>query len=129
MRIKNLAGLAVAAFFVISCNSSRVVSQDVALFEETLRQTPNPQLVDVRTLEEYAEECLPGAINIDVKAENFGSLIAQLDKSRPVFVYCRLGKRSMQAASVLKKNHFDVVYNLDGGINAWSAQGKPVTKP
>ena len=129
MRIKNLAGLAVAAFLVVSCNSSRVVSQDVALFEETLRQTPNPQLVDVRTPEEYAEGYLAGAINIDIKAASFDSLIGQLDKSRPVFVYCRSGKRSMQAASVLKKNHFDVVYNLDGGINAWSAQGKPVTKP
>ncbi|MBO4455179.1 MAG: rhodanese-like domain-containing protein [Bacteroidales bacterium] len=57
------------------------------------------QLVDVRTPEEFAENHLPGAFNIDWRGECFSEMVQQkLDKARPVMVYCR-GWRSADAAA------------------------------
>jgi len=122
----NIKNLAVLVCLMSTCRPFVITTLEVDLFEKTLKQTPNPQLVDVRTYSEYAEGYLPGAILIDVKEPSFDSLIHQLDKNRPVFVYCRVGRRSLEAANVLQKNKFKQVYNLDGGINAWKEKGKPV---
>ena len=45
------------------------------------------QLVEVLPAAEYAEEHLPGAVNIPLK-ELDATTAAQLDRSRPVVVYC-----------------------------------------
>ncbi len=129
MKILKFASLAIAICFVAACRPLVTTTLEADLFERTLSQTLNPQLVDVRTPKEYHEGYLPGAINIDIKDISFDSLILTLDKTRPVFIYCRSGKRSLEAASVLEKNKFKVVYNLDGGINAWKAKGKQVMTP
>ena len=77
------------------------------------------QLVDVRTPEEYAEGHIEGARNIDVFDDDFlEEAQKSLDKSRPVAVYCRSGKRSADAARKLSANGFQVT-NLEGGIIAW----------
>ncbi|MDE5886226.1 MAG: rhodanese-like domain-containing protein [Muribaculaceae bacterium] len=77
------------------------------------------QLVDVRTPEEYAEGHIEGARNIDVFDDDFlEEAQKSLDKSRPVAVYCRSGKRSADAARKLSANGFQVT-NLEGGILAW----------
>jgi rhodanese-related sulfurtransferase len=126
MKTMNFFSLAVVVCLMTTCRSSVITSLKVDLFEETLQQTLDPQLVDVRTLTEYDEGYLPGAILIDIKEPSFVSLIQQLDRTRPVFVYCRSGKRSMDAANILEKNKFKKVYNLEGGIIAWKEKGKKV---
>jgi phage shock protein E len=45
------------------------------------------QLVEVLPAEEYTDEHLPGAVNIPLKELNAGT-VAQLDRARPVIVYC-----------------------------------------
>ena len=122
----NIFGFAVIFCLMTTCRSIVTTSLDADLFEKTLEQTPNPQLIDVRTLKEFNEERLPGVILIDVKEETFETLIQKLDKTRPVFVYCRSGKRSMDAAKILEKNEFKTVYNLKGGIIEWKEKGKTV---
>ena len=126
MKTLNLSFLAIVICVVIACQWYTIVTIDADLFERTLKQTPNPQLVDVRTHSEYAEGHLIEAILIDVKLPSFDSLICRLDKNRPVFVYCRVGRRSLEAANILKKNDFKTIYNLDGGIVAWKEKGKAV---
>jgi rhodanese-related sulfurtransferase len=87
------------------------------------------QLVDVRTAEEYAEQHIPGAVNIDVYADDFvDQCLNRLDKERPVAVYCRTGKRSASAAEQLRKAGFKKVLNLEGGIVGWIESGKPVNR-
>ncbi|MEZ5030799.1 MAG: rhodanese-like domain-containing protein [Saprospiraceae bacterium] len=51
--------------------------------------------------------------------------LQRLPKDKPVFVYCRSGNRSGQAMDQMKKMGFREVYNLQGGIGAWSAAGLP----
>lgn len=45
------------------------------------------QLVEVLPAEEYADEHLPGAVNIPLKELN-AETAAQLDRARPVILYC-----------------------------------------
>jgi rhodanese-related sulfurtransferase len=123
------ADLILAVCLLASCRPLITTSLEAGLFEKTLVQTPEPQLVDVRTFKEYSEGYIQGAVLMDIKDTHFDKQILGLDVTRPVFVYCRSGKRSMEAAAVLEKNKFTVVYNLDGGINAWKAKGKPVVIP
>ena len=85
------------------------------------------QLVDVRTPEEFAEGHIAGAKNINVFDSDFVDEAEKaLDKSKPVAVYCRSGKRSADAARELTENGFNVT-NLEGGILAWKEQHQPIS--
>lgn len=126
MKMLHLFCSAVIICIAAACRPLVITSLEADFFDRTLRRTPDPQLIDVRTPKEYAEGYLPGAILIDIKDANFETQILTLDKSRPVFVYCRSGKRSLQAAGIFEKQQFKTVYNLEGGIIAWKAKGKTV---
>lgn len=90
-------------------------------FIARLKADPSIQLVDVRTPEEYAEGRIGGAVNIDVRDSCFVSdAVGQLDKSRPVAVYCKGGVRSRNAARQLSSLGFKV-YNLDKGYDSVDA--------
>lgn len=94
-------------------------------FEKNMTQK-DVQLVDVRTAEEYNEGHIKNAQNIDFLGENFEEGIAKLDKSKPVYVYCKSGGRSTMAGNRLADLGFTTIVNLDGGITKWQAKGKPV---
>ena len=126
MKMLNLFYFTVVISLMTTCRPMVTTTLEANLFDKTLKQTPNPQLVDVRMSSEYVEGHLIGAILIDIKQPSFDSLIHQLDRNRPVFVYCRVGRRSLEAANILEKNKFKVVYNLNGGIIAWKEKGKAV---
>ncbi len=100
---------------------------DVPQFADYLKND-SVQLVDVRTPEEYSDGHIARAVNIDVKNADFlPDALKALDKSRPVAVYCRSGKRSADAARQLSANGYRVA-NLEGGILAWTDQHRPVEK-
>jgi phage shock protein E len=86
-----------------------------------LRQ-PGAVLLDVRRPDEFAGGHLPGAVNFDVTAPDFGPRIAALDKTKPTYVYCRNGARSANAASQLTTAGFVPVSNLLGGGLDWPTQ-------
>lgn len=100
-------------------------SLSVDAFEKQLAETPNAQLLDVRTPEEFNGGHLKGAVNADVNGSDFETKVNALDKSKPVFVYCLSGGRSAGAAGFLRKNGFNTVYEMPG-IMAWNAAGKPL---
>lgn len=87
------------------------------------------QLVDVRTPEEFSEGRLKHSLLANWKDRaHFENAVGHLDKQQPVYVYCRSGNRSNQAADWLLANGFSKVVNLEGGIKAWEAAGHPVEK-
>lgn len=88
----------------------------------------NIQLVDVRTAEEFSSGHIKGSILLNVQAEDFMNKIQALDKSKPVLVYCRSGKRSMDAARKLEMAGFKQTISLKGGIIAWEKQKLPIQK-
>lgn len=97
---------------------------DVNGFEKAL--STDVQLLDVRTMEEFNEGHLKGAMLADWKEkEEFARRVGALDKKKPVFIYCLSGGRSAAALSYLEENGFTVT-ELEGGINAWKQADKPV---
>ena len=110
-----------------ACSQHAFEDADVQAFAELI-QDPDVQLLDVRTAEEFAEGHLSGAMNIDVKKSSFmDEARVRLDKARKVAVYCRSGRRSANAATMLTDEGYQVV-NMKGGIVEWQAKRRPVTK-
>jgi rhodanese-related sulfurtransferase/CBS domain-containing protein len=84
------------------------------------------QLVEVLPAEEYAEEHLPGAINIPLKELDADS-VAQLDRSRPIVVYCwdYLCDLSPRAAARLVSLGFERVFDYAASKVDYLARGLP----
>jgi len=97
-------------------------------FEAKLKQaSPNPQILDARTAEEYKLNHLKGAVNVSVANEvELQKQIDQLDKNKPVFVYSINNGRSAVLATKLRDQKFKEVYELPGGISKWVGAGRPV---
>ena len=63
-----------------------------------------------------------------IRNPDFARKIAELDKSKTYLVHCRSGVRSVTACNALGELGIPNLYNMLGGINAWTAAGKPVEK-
>lgn len=74
-------------------------------------------LLDVRTLKEYEEWHLPGAVWIPIG--ELPDRLDELNKAKITIVYCAIGGRSRAGAAILDSTGFHEVYNLKGGIKAW----------
>ncbi|CAB4897235.1 unannotated protein [freshwater metagenome] len=101
-----------------------MLNLDAAEFAQKITQ-PSVVLLDVRTPAEFNEGHIPNAVNIDVLADYFTADIETLDKSKAYAIYCRSGKRSLDAAYVMGEVGFDKTFNLTGGIIEWVEAGKP----
>ena len=111
-------------FSTSSCrsqNSDSVETLEVKTYSEKLNSTDRPQLIDVRTPEEFADDHLKNAININWLGQNFKTDTEKFNKSKPIFVYCKVGGRSAKAANQLAEMGFTKIYNLEGGIMKWNA--------
>ena len=98
-----------------------------AEFEKLLESDASIQLVDVRRSVEYDSAHIYNAIVIDVLDSAFiDNATAMLDKTKPVAVYCRSGKRSKDAAGKLSKSGYKV-YELDSGYLGWAEFKKKLT--
>jgi rhodanese-related sulfurtransferase len=84
------------------------------------------QLIDVRTADEYAEGHLAKAKLIPL--QELEQRLAEIDKSKPVLLYCRSGHRSGNALKILQGKGFADAKHIEGGIGAWQAAGLPVTR-
>ncbi|MFZ3374201.1 MAG: molybdopterin-synthase adenylyltransferase MoeB [Chthoniobacterales bacterium] len=81
------------------------------------------ELIDVREPFEYEIARIDGARLIPL-----GEISERLDElsgEQPIVVHCHTGKRSAQAARLLQQRGFANVYNLEGGVDAWSDQIDP----
>lgn len=85
-------------------------------------------LVDIRTAAENREGHILNSKHIPTT--ELQSRMNELDKHKQdhVIAYCRSGNRSVAACKILKKQGFEHVYNLGGGIMAWETANLPTTK-
>ena len=84
------------------------------------------QLIDVRTPGEYREGHLANAKLIPL--QELDRRLPEIDKSKPILLYCRSGHRSGNALKILVGKGYTEAKHMEGGINAWQAAGLPVTK-
>lgn len=86
-------------------------------------------IIDVRSFDEFVKGHLPNAKSFP--AETFlqnVEKIKELQKDKPLLLYCTSGIRSQRAAKELKKLGFNLLHNLSDGINAWSNANYPIIK-
>lgn len=83
-----------------------------------------PYVLDVRKPHEAAIATLSFTDRLEPH-ETVGNLAAELPRDRDIVVYCRSGMRSARACEALAARGFTRLFNLDGGILAWSAAIDP----
>lgn len=123
--MKYISGLAIIFLLTLSSAFSQTKLNGES-FSERLKNTPNAQLVDVRTAEEYGAGHLPNARNVDFRKNDFLQQMESLDKNEPVMIYCLGGGRSAEAAKLLVAQGFKEVYDLEGGYMRWTVEKRPV---
>ncbi len=118
------------AFVITNCDGQKSGTQQLSTdsFEEKLAATTDKIILDVRTPDEFANGHLAESILINYYDSDFKAQISNLDKSKPVFVYCKGGVRSVSAAKILTEAGFKEVYDLRGGFDSWAEARKPVIK-
>ena len=100
--------------------------QDLAAF--VAAQAPAaPVLLDVREAWELqtARLDLPGARTLHIAMATLPARLHELDRTQPIFGLCHHGARSQQCVAFLQSQGFDAVYNVAGGIDAWSREVDP----
>lgn len=85
-------------------------------------------IVDVCEPTEFREGRPPNSVNVPLSS--FRQNVARLEKykKRPVVVSCRSGNRSVRAAVMLRKQGFEKVFSLSGGLLGWQRDNLPVEK-
>jgi rhodanese-related sulfurtransferase len=92
-----------------------MVETSVQSLFERLQSGP-VTLVDVREWAEFAGGRIPGARLIP---------LGEIDRTGEVFVVCRTGRRSAEAAAKLESMGFNTVVNVTGGFEAWRKENFP----
>lgn len=105
------------------------VAKDVGVAALAEVQARGARIIDVRTLPEWNEGHVPGAVHVPLDQLTAESpALAGQDKAQPVYLICASGGRSKVAANRLAKAGF-TAFNVEGGTNGWIAAGYPIEKP
>lgn len=118
-------------FILSACNQSsteKKMTLDPNTFDEMINKKTDEIILDVRTPEEFSSGHIPGAILMNIKEADFETQVKELDKTKPVFVYCLSGIRSEKASAILTNSGFKEVYHLEDGLKAWTNSGKELIK-
>ncbi|MEZ4976788.1 MAG: rhodanese-like domain-containing protein [Flavobacteriaceae bacterium] len=123
--MKKIVFIILVASLLNSCINQEGGKVKVVTAEEmqSLLELDDVQLVDVRTPKEYKTGYISEAQNIDYHSATFDEDIKNLDKNRPVILYCQSGGRSARCAEKLVEAGFVKVYDLEGGISKWKHKG------
>ncbi len=121
-------GIFNALLLFSSCSNGQKSGIKNLSFSEFQAGMNNPDVVvlDARTPEEVEAGYIEGAtLFLDYNESGFEEKIANLDKSKTYYVYCKSGGRSGNTCILMKKNGLKSV-NLEDGIIGW--KGKIVRK-
>ncbi|HEY4539418.1 MAG TPA: rhodanese-like domain-containing protein [Faecalibacter sp.] len=122
-----------AGVFFTSCQTNQVekvtTSEEIQKIISSLNNVnqvdlsnPNNVLIDVRTPEEYAEGHVPGAINLNVKDDNFGKRVSELDSTKNYYIYCRSGVRAKSAEMIMLENNLNKVHTFQDGMMTYEGE-------
>ncbi len=93
-----------------------------------LMNTDDAVVVDTRSAADYKKSHILNARHVPMAGiEGRAKEIAK-NTDRTIVCYCGVGSIAPQAAAKLRKLGYTNVHALKGGINAWQADGLPVTR-
>ena len=130
MKLKLINSLFVLALLTVALSGNALamseLSKTVKVEQVTDLQKAGTLVLDVREVAEYAEAHVAGStlIPLGQLAQRLQELGA--DKSKPVVLICRSGRRSAQALTILEQAGFSAASNVEGGMLAWQKAGLPV---
>ena len=110
------------AFRVDNPNAPRVRAMSVRELKAMIDSGDRFELRDVRTPEERAIASIPGAVLLN---ESEAARIESMPRDTPLVLHCHHGGRSQQAAEQFVALGFSQVWNVVGGIDAWSQEIDP----
>lgn len=85
-----------------------------------------PFIIDVRTKQEF-EDLRATIVSEHMPLDEFDPDAIEMDASENIYLICRSGRRSFDAASQCVAAGYENVYNIEGGTLEWEAQDLPVT--
>ena len=96
--------------------------QDISAedLKQMMSSDKNFIIVDVREKEEFAEGHITGAQLVPLS--EFQSRVNELPKDKKIVLVCLSGSRSSQAAAYMAQLGYQQVYNLTGGMSAWTGE-------
>jgi rhodanese-related sulfurtransferase len=98
-------------------------TQELTPQDASERAAGDAQLVDVRSDHEWEAGHIAGATHIVF--DELSARASEIDRGRPVILYCRGGNRSSAGAAALRSAGYDAT-NVAGGIAAWAEEGLPL---
>lgn len=125
---KSLFILMLSILGFMGCTAQNGSSIDSKEAYGMIKVDSNIAILDVRTAKEFADGHVAGAVNIDVNQADFAQKIDQLDRSKTYIVYCRSGRRSSKAVSIMASKGFKNLYNVSDGFLGWNKNGLPFVK-
>lgn len=98
--------------------------RDLPALLASFEPAAKPVVLDVREPWEVqiASLSFDGAPTVCIPMNEVPSRLAELDATQPVLSLCHHGVRSLQVAAFLERHGFTDVFNVSGGIDAWSRQ-------
>jgi phage shock protein E len=121
---RTVLSLGVVSIFLAACQppaaTGAIASTELS---ERINSNSAPMILDVRTVNEYSEAHLPGAVLIP--HDEVAARIAELpaDKSTEIVVHCHSGRRAGIAEAELKNAGYSNVRHLEGDYAAWADAG------
>jgi len=88
----------------------------------------NAVMIDMREDKEYREGHIVNAIHLPASRQDNYTAKLERYREQPLIVYCRSGQRSTAICNKLRKQGFEAVYNLKGGVLAWQKAELPLEK-
>ena len=125
---KSLFILMLSILGFMGCTAQNGSSIDSKEAYGLIKADSNIAILDVRTAKEFADGHVAGAVNIDVNQADFAQKIDELDRSKTYIVYCRSGRRSSKAVSIMATKGFKNLYNVSDGFVGWNKNGLPFEK-
>lgn len=108
-----------SGFFFENPNEPPAVQEMAALDLAQLHEQGEVLLIDVRPKDEWMTAHIDFARRLEELSPNE---IASLDKNKAIVFHCHHGGRSLRMANAWRARGFRNLYNLSGGIEAWSRQ-------
>ena len=102
---------------MMSASDMAIVQLSAPELKAKLESDTTLKLVDVRMQWERDAACIEGSRLLD---QIYHDELLQLDRDTPLVFQCHHGVRSQQAAAYFQQHGFKNLYNLQGGIDAWS---------
>ena len=113
MIIVSILVLSTVGIVIFTSNESGITKIDVETLQNRL-ENEEITLLDVRELDEYDGGHIEGAVN--ARLSSLDEIELPYLKDDPIYVICRSGNRSAQAAQLLQERGYTEIYDVSGGM-------------